>query len=279
VPGAGDDTPGRCDKLGVSVAGIRIVLLLARYRVFPGSRDSTGRRPFAQMVPLHADCVRAARHGDLRGGRVLRGSGYRCRGGRGGDEAVDGCASSVGGAVVQPGERYRLGHHLDLAEHREGDQRLGEPGADQGPVRATFGPPDPACGDHAGAGCLLVSAEQRAEVVQPPGGGVDPDPAGSFLRRHLLVGGHAELDPEAFGRAEPPQRAERAVCPVRRALPHFLQAELEQQRGDDWHEPECLGRSRTAGCMRPVEEAAGGDQAPHGQPGRQTRLGPCCPAH
>ena len=72
---------------------------------------------------------------------------------------------------------------------------------------------------------------------------------------------------------------ERAVCPVRRAQPHFPQAELEQQRGDDRHQPECLGRGRTAGRMRPVEEAAGGDQAPHGQPGRQARLGPRCPAH
>ena len=72
---------------------------------------------------------------------------------------------------------------------------------------------------------------------------------------------------------------ERAVCAVRRALPHFPQAELEQQRGDHGHQPECLGRGRTAGRMRPVEEAAGGDQAPHGQPGRQARLGSRCAAH
>ena len=191
----------------------------------------------------------------------------------------DGRVGSVGGAIIQPGERCRLGHHLDLAEHRDGDQRLGEPGADQGAVGAALGPPDAARGEHASTGCLLVSAEQRAEVVQPPGGSVDPDPAGSFLRRHLLVGGHAELNPEALGRAQPPQRAQRAVGQVSRAQPHFPQAELEQQRGDDRHQPERLGRGRTAGRMRPVEEAAGGDQAPHGQPGRQARLGPRGPAH
>ena len=116
-------------------------------------------------------------------------------------------------------------------------------------------------------------------MVQPPGGGVDPDPAGSFLRRYSLVGGHAELDPDTLGRAHPPQGVQRAVCPVRCAQPHFPQAKLEQQRGDDRHQSERLGRGRTAGRVRPVEEAAGGDQAPHGQPGRQARLGPRCPAH
>src|SRR5580692_7063388 len=38
MPGIGDDAPGCCDELGVAVAGVRIVLALARLRFCPGSR-------------------------------------------------------------------------------------------------------------------------------------------------------------------------------------------------------------------------------------------------
>src|ERR1019366_4713779 len=107
VPGAGDDAPGGCDELRVTVAGVRIVLLLARVGFCPSSRDGTGWRASARPVAVEAGCMRTVLHGDLGGGRGPggrgRGIGYRCRGGRGGDELVDGCVGSVGGAVVQPG--------------------------------------------------------------------------------------------------------------------------------------------------------------------------------
>jgi len=161
--------------------------------------------------------MRAVLRGDLGGGRVqrgrVRGIGSRWRGGRGGDEAVDGCAGSVGWCRSPAGRALPSGSSTwtwrSTATAISGSVN---PARIRAPWARRSAPPDTPRGEHARAGRLLMSAEQRAEVVQPPGGGVDPDPAGSFLRRYPLVGGHAELDPDALGR-----RSHRSAFSVRSA--------------------------------------------------------------
>jgi hypothetical protein len=109
---------------------------------------------------------------------------------------------------------------------------------------------------------------------------VDPDMPGGCLRRHLLVGGHAYLDSDAFGRVQPAPGAQRAAGPAGQCTQsEFSQAELEQQGRHDRHQPEGLRCGRAARGVRPVEGARGGNQAPDGQAGGEARFGPGRAAH
>ena len=75
VPGVGDDAPGGCDELGVTVAGVQIVLPI-RFRFgrgSRGSRDGTGRRASVEAVPVEAGCMCTVVLGGLCGDCVPRG--------------------------------------------------------------------------------------------------------------------------------------------------------------------------------------------------------------
>jgi hypothetical protein len=53
---------------------------------------------------------------------------------------------SIGGPVVEPGQRGGHSQHLDVAQHRGGDGRIGEPGPGQRALSPALGPVDAAGG-------------------------------------------------------------------------------------------------------------------------------------
>ena len=201
----------------------------------------------------------------------------RCGGRAGGDQGGDGCLGGVGGGVVEPGQVPGAGEDLDLAEHLGGGGLVGEPGADQRGVGAVLGQPDAPGGHPPGPGCLALREQCPAQLVQPPGGEVDPDAAGGGLGGDLVIGGQPQLDADPFGRVQPAQRGQPPVGPARPQL-EFPQRELEQDGRDHRHEAERLRGGRAPRGVREVEGRGGGDQAPHGQAGRQAGFGSRGPA-
>ena len=81
-------------------------------------------------------------------------------------------------------------------------------------MRAALGQAGAAGGHGARAWLPALGRQCPAQLVQPPGGLVDPDAAGGGLRGHLLIGGERQLDPDALGRVQPAQRGQPPVGPA-----------------------------------------------------------------
>ncbi len=142
---------------------------------------------------------------------------------------------------------------------------------------AVLGQPGAPGGHPSGPGCPALHEQCPAQLVQPPGREVDPDSAGGGLRGHMVIGGQPQLDADPLGRVQPAQRGQPPVSPARPQL-EFPQRELEQDGRDHRHEAERLRGGRAPRGVREVEARGGGDQAPHGQAGRQAGFGSRGPA-
>ena len=83
---------------------------------------------------------------------------------------------------------------------------------------AVLGQPGAPGGHSPGAGCPALREQCPAQLVQPPGGEVDPDAAGGGLRGDMVIGGQPQLDADPLGRVQPAQRGQPPVSPARPQL-------------------------------------------------------------
>ena len=155
------------------------------------------------------------------GGRVPRGRvprGWRAgraAAGRGGDQVGDGGPGGLGGGVVEPGQvavwvsTWTWRSTSAAMAGSANPARISAAWARRSASRARRAASAP------GRAACSWARSSAAQLVQPPGREVDPDAAGGGLRRHLVIGGQAQLDADALGRVQPAQRGQ----PLRSARP------------------------------------------------------------